>query len=194
LSQRQQPVWAWLVPAALVLATAIVYWRSGFGWSDVDKRVSPLAVLAVAMTVYVAYYIQRYLGDRSLNLRVEKDILIGRITSLHAVLRQIHEAAFDRYTSPQLGDSSRRNILALFRRGSLEIDDLRSTMQESRCETHIEIVDRVRSEYQELKAAATGGSFPAAPCSQEQLLDQERSYRKVCSTLNSLAMTINRHV
>lgn len=187
-----------MMPLGLALILLILF--AGIIWLAhcnylglyLDLKIRPVELATLVVNLFIALFLSQYFMAKASNLRAEKDFLISELRKILEVLSQASEELFACYGRP-ITQERRKAVLSLLRRLGNDIESLETGLGASKCSKLAEHCDDIKNAYLDYKASATGGRFPSAPLTQDQISDSERRYRTLRHRLQQLLFAVNRH-
>lgn len=137
------------------------------------------------MTVFIAYFVQHYLGRRAEDSRVEKDLLIEALREAQSALRDVRE-------SFRFGPADRAKHVFLLRQLANRLYDVQVAVNESRYSKLAESVARVRQAYYRFKGDMTGMAPLKGAPGPETLTKLMDAYAELNRELQRLIFTTNK--
>jgi len=158
-----------------------------------NLEIKPVDLGILTVNLFIALFLTQYFHERATNLRAEKDLLISDLRDVLADLKSSRDTLSACHDASRINKSDKKAVLSVLRRTANRIGHVESALGMSQCSALIKGFDDITGAYLEYKAAATGGGFPFKIYSQDQISEQERTYRKLVTKLNALLFQINRH-
>lgn len=183
--------WIGVVLFALFGAVVLCAHFSFLGFY-LNLEIKPVDLAILAVNLFIALFLSQYFLEKSSNLRAEKDLLISDLRDLLGTVKSSREILVACQDAVRMNKNDKKLILSTIRRIANGVSLVESALAMSQCSKLLKGYD-ITDAYLEYKAAATGGTFPTKAYSQDQISDQERTYRKLVSRLHALLFAINRH-
>jgi hypothetical protein len=189
---KKQPVLVALIIAALLCC---IFWLAHLGWLgfSIDKKLDPAELATLAVSIFIAYFLQYYLVSRATDDRSEKDILIDSLRDVLSTLRECRDTLMACHDAGTISAARAKSIKLLFRRLANGLDNAETALAMSQCSRLAEECKIIQDALFNYKSAATGGSFPAQPYDFHAFTYQEKTYRALNQKLHDLVFKINQH-
>lgn len=184
-----------LLALGLAMGFAMLMWAAScqFGGLSLDLQIKPVDVATLAVSIFIAFFLQYYLASRATDSRAEKDLLIDYVSEVIRDLRSCRDAVSAFGEPEKITGVISRKILKKFRQLSNNLENLATVLKESDCRKLAGRCEDLKINYLSYKMAATGGNFPSQLYTRTQRSDQERSFRELNSTLQRLIFDVNRY-
>jgi hypothetical protein len=189
---KKQPLW---VAGAVVAAVGLVLLATYFGWHgfNLEHKIDPILLATLAVTAYIAYYLQYYFVSKVAADGSEKEILLDSLRDLISTLRSIRDALMTCHDAGgRVSATNAKSITRLLRQLSNGLESFESTIGMSHCATLQPECKPIRDAIYSYKSSATGGNFPTRPYDVNAVVDQERAFRTLSTKLHELVFKITR--
>lgn len=146
-------------------------------------------IVDVVLAVGIALFLQNIVAQRTSNARVEKDILIARITDVSVALKEAHKLFVER--SNDMTSVSDVSMYQAYKQFANNIYIFEKALEQcSRFKNvNVEPLKALRAKY---RPKLLGGNFPSQPYDPQAISSEERMYRQMSVDLQSLTLTINK--
>jgi len=180
-----------IVLVVLVVSGLVIWAAHACLWGmTLNTEIKPLEVVSLAVTIAIAFLLQDYITNKTTDLRSEKDLLIGNINDLIAVLKTCRDTLEGCDFRGKILRSEKRQIVQSLRRASNAVGHLESTLNMSQCKELSTEMKSIRDACFRYKIAATSYPFPTKPT---PLALQDRAIGELLLSLQSLMFKINKH-
>jgi hypothetical protein len=188
---KRQPV---VVAAVILVALCAVFWLAHIGWRgfSVEHKLDPVLVVTLAVTIYIAYFLEYHFVSWSTDSRSEKDILIDGLRDVVSSARQCRDTLMACHDAGKITTAHAKLIKAHFRKIANGLDAVTTALGMSSCAVLAEDCKAIQDALFNYKSAATGGNFPSKPYDSHALGYQELTYRQLSQKMHELVFKINR--
>jgi hypothetical protein len=163
-----------------------------YGFS-VNKTIDLLALTELAVTIFVAVFLQHFLSITLSDKRVEKNLIIQEGESAVITLKSCWNVLVTCHDSGVIAPDSARRINTLMKRLSSDLATLEETISLSSCRRFTKNCVGIREHFFQFKVASTGTPFPSRPYTLAARSHQGRLFRALQTDLKKLILTINSH-
>lgn len=179
----------------LGLAVGLVLWAADRGYCGItlDKHLKPVEVAGLAVTIFIAFFLQYFLVSKAGETRAEKDFLIETVRGAIKDLRACRDVVSSSYGSPGMSEPNKKAVLGYMRRISNELENIETAVEASSLRDLTPRCEALKLLYFSYKRSATGGNFPSKAYSTLQISDQAHAFRSLHQALQSLVFEINAH-
>lgn len=187
-----KPSW---VACGIVLFCAAVFVCASYGVMglSLDLKVRPAELGALAISVYIAFFLQTYFESRRSDLRAEKDLLIEDYKDVVAALKSCREELEVCFYSGKMYPQATKKILTLLRHLANALDHMEVALRQSQCNCLLPEFAKIRDSYYRFKCASTGEGFPTNPVTDALYTLQSKIYKEMRAELQSLLFHVNRY-
>jgi hypothetical protein len=139
--------------------------------------------------LFVALFLQNIIQKQFSNARVEKDLLIARLTALDLALTEVHKLFVRRIENvSSVEPTAIQSTFKSFTNSLYMLEKALEKCQPRMNSINIEVLKSYRGEYRKL---VTGGNFPSGPYDIETINKEDHVYRDISIELQSLIFEIN---
>lgn len=191
--KTQQPIW---VAAVLVGLSALVLWITHIGWRgfSLQHAIDPVLLATLAVSIYIAYFLQYYFVSRAAANDAEKRILLDSLRDLLSMVRELRDLLMACYDAGgKISASKATSIKRLFRQIGNALLTVETAISMSHCSALTKDCKEIQQALFDYKAAATGASFPSRPYDAQSVIDQDRTYKALNHKLHDVMFKITRH-
>lgn len=180
-------------PIALALFVVIILGAdcSWLGMS-LKREVRPVEALNLVVTLFIAFFLQRFFTVRINDVRAEKNLLIAQCSDLLKLLSAVNDVCLTLLRKDVVPPETPIWILSKMREISNSITDLYASAEQSKLRSIKPLLQELWRDYRDLKRAATGGGFPSRGYSIEERSAQDKHFRALAIKLRNLVFVINR--
>jgi hypothetical protein len=176
--------------ALLYLLIIIVAGRGILGMS-VKKEIDPISLGGLAVSAFIAFFLQYFFASRAGDLRVEKDFLIENQKDVMKLTKECRDEVYKAFDAAKVTKASGEKIKLLLRELANALSIFEESLKASQCKSTSSEFETTKSIYYALKAAATGRGFPSKPYDSSAIIDFDRSYRLLRKNLQLWFFRIN---
>lgn len=146
-------------------------------------------IVDVVLAVGIALYLQNVVAQRTSNARVEKDILIARITDVSVALKEAHKLFVAR--SENLSSVNDQAMHQAYKQFANSIYIFEKALEQCPRFKNIslELLKTARGEY---RSKLLGGNFPSRQYDLQSINGEERMYRQMSVELQTLTLSVNK--
>lgn len=174
-----------MVIAACTAATLWLIARYHPAGVTLKSQLDPIAVVALAVTIFIAYFVQHYLGRKAVESRVEKDLLIQDLREAQAALRRVREGY-------RKAPEDRPELLAQLRQLVNQLSDAKASLNESRYRSLAANMNGLFESYLLMKKTLTSGPPPTTAPDPQTAQAMVARYADLNRQLQRLIFLINR--
>jgi hypothetical protein len=180
------------VTAATLFALLILFGASS-GWLGLSLKaeVRPIEAVTLATNLLIAFFLQRFVATKINDLRAEKNVLISEVSASIQILNELREKTSQQLLKSSITKEDRFAIIAGFRRAANAINDAQVCAEMSHLKSITKDFPGVWGDFFELKALATGRSFPSKGYTIDEQTSQDRLFRALTTNLRRLIFKIN---
>ena len=194
----------WLLYFAFgVVCTAIVVWLFSPGF---ESKISPSDLFDSLVTLLVGLIITRKVADAqnqaaerlatqqhaaqqdSVNLRIEKNIVIEQLQKHHVTTEKVFEIV-EQHRFKSLSEAIRQEVTSTLSNLSSNLNIIIETLQDYQLSVSFETLEALRQQQHNFRKIVTGGSFDTY--STEQYLEIKEQYRNLTRAIRQLIHTVN---
>ncbi len=189
---KKQPLIVALVMIAMLGGVFLAAHNGLLGFS-IEHKLNPVELATLAVSIFIAYFLQYYFISRAADDRSEKDILIDSLRDVLATVRDCRDTLIGCHDTKTISATHVKSIKLLFRKIANGLDNVETALGMSQCSALSEECKAIQDAFFNYKSAATGGSFPSHPYDSHAFTDQEKTYRALNQRLHALVFKINQH-
>lgn len=182
--------------AILILGTLCgIFWIGHTGWRgfSIDHTLNPVQLATLAVSVFIAYFLQFYFASRTAIERAEKEILLDDVRDVLSILRELRDLLMACYDNGgKIGTTNAKSIKRLLRQTANGLETLETAIGMSHCSKLEHECRTTQDALFSYKSASTGGNFPTNAYDAAAFNDQERTYRALNRALHDLVFKITR--
>jgi len=163
----------------------------GFLGLTLRNEARPFEIITFAVSLLIAFFLQRFVATQISDLRAEKNVLIEASTAIIRLLCELRERTDAQVQKDSISEEDKNAIVAGFRRVGNAIFDLDVCIGMSKLRSMAESTSRIKKDFYTLKVTATGGDFPTKGYSIKSGGAQVRLYRSLIMKCRRTIFEIN---
>jgi|SRR6267142_2524238 len=181
-----------LILLALVYSLAIIAAKEKFFGLTLKSELDPVALGALCVSIFIAFFLQYFFASRAGDLRAEKNLLIEDQKEVLAFAKQCRNILDDCFYAGKIDSQSKQKILSSLRNIANSLEHLDGALRKSQCQELGADFQNIKASYYLFKQTATGGNFPTTPYTATMFVQQDKAYRNLRDHLQSLLFKTNR--
>src|SRR5690349_8021653 len=124
-------IWLGSILTLVLIVTMWAAYAQHYGLS-LDLKLQPVALATLAVNIFIAFFLQFYLGRRVRDSRTEKDLLISNVTEVIQQLRSLSDLVHSCHGA-RITHEKQTEIKAALRRLINELDNVETVLGTSDC-------------------------------------------------------------